>query len=712
MGKRKKDEHAHKDSLRSVSIRKGSHHPCRVFGCKRKDCSFKSFDYNQLCDHIDKNHWCKKCSCGCKNIFTHKCRKPKDESRIPDVDIKDTTFSIKQKSNKGVIVTLVHEYNKKIILLGEAIQVVHFDLVKLLNKYLLSHKGIRAQISVQAMCTELKTGDQKIKTFHSPFSRLTHHAFIEEIIIFSRDYIDNVIQLLTETGSGIRIEEFINMEVNIGVYNPIRPRGYIKFPKGLRGRHGLVNIKTQNHCFKLSVIASLYSDKIIFQKYSDIEEKDLTSCQKKYFKRQMENEKTYAEVIHQVEQEKLLDFSGFEGGFDINDLHIFEERNQVTINIYEYVESKADVAPFKLTKSNFGPSKHINLLLLSNNNGHHIVLIRDISSFFGKWGSKRKNICPWCTQGYDNPDHLKKCKAMYVTGLVLPSIKGNMIRFKDFHKFLPPVYRMYTDLLYVNAKKGITVGGYGLVTIGPNGDIVDKGFFIGKNAMEKYLNHMLCLSYELKKEIACTNLPLPEMSPDEKQEFDMTSTCSVCNCEFSLENPKVRHHSHHIKGYKIAAVCQRDNLQIKAKFQIPLFSPTQTKLGSHLILQNLKSSNKTSIHVIPKSNESFISVILGNRIKLVDTRKFLDNSLQDLIKNYVSSGNHDKLAVFHDDLDIDILKEEFYFPHTWFTSMDLLQENSLPPPKDFNDILADKDIGAIEYQNSRISLYQTTMYIF
>ncbi len=166
----------------------------------------------------------------------------------------------------------------------------------------------------------------------------------------------------------------------------------------------------------------------------------------------MEKESTYTEVVRQVEKENLLDFTGFENNFDINDLHVFEKQNKVTINVYEYDDCKELVSPFRLTKFDFGTDKHINLLLLSNDFCHHIVLIRDISSFLGKMGNKRKDFCPWCTQGYSNPDHAKKCKAMYDIGLVLPSIQGNKIKFNDFYKCLPPVYRMYSDLLYVNSE--------------------------------------------------------------------------------------------------------------------------------------------------------------------------------------------------------------------------------------------------------------------
>lgn len=694
-----------KYSIRHVSIKKGTQQSKKEFTCRRKDCTFKTLIYNKLCDHIENNHLCRRCNCACKNIITHKCRKEADNTEIPDVAIDDTTFTIKQKSNKGAVVTLFHKYTMKLILLEEAIQLVHTDLAKLLNKYIKKHNGIRAMISVQAMCTELKTGDQKIKTFHSPFSRLTHSAFTDEVIIFSRDYIENVIRLLTETGSGIRIEEFIGMDVNIGIYRPIRPRGFIKLPKKLRGRHGLLNIKTKNQCFKLCIVAALFPEKIKFKKYSDVSEVDRTYYHKKYFTRMMQSETTYISAITEIENKKLLDFSGFENNFDINDLHLFEERNKLTINIYEWNDQDELVTPFRITKLNFGPKKHINLLLLSNDKGDHVVLIQDSSRFFGKSGFRKKQVCPWCLQGYVNPDHERRCKAQHDIGLILPSIEGNKIKFKDFHKCLPPVYRMYSDLLYINSKDGITVGGYGFVAIGPEGEIVDKEFYIGEKSMEMYLTRVLDLAKEMKTQIECTNLPLPEMSNEEQAEFDMATTCTVCGCDFSLHNPKVRHHSHHISGYKISPVCQRDNLQIKAKTQIPLFSPTQTKLGSHLILQNLKSTQQVSINIIPKSNENFISVILGNKLKLVDTRKFLDFSLQDLIKIYVSSGNIEKLAVFQDDLELEILKEEFYFPHTWFTSMTQLREKTFPPPENFVDILADKDINANDYCKAE-SLYK------
>ncbi len=185
MGKRKKDFDPPKDPLRLSVIKKGIGKAHRQFLCKRPGCTYKTLSCSELNGHIIDIHSCKKCKAECKNIITHYCRKPKDDTEIQDVDIKNTLFEIKSRSNRGAVLTLQHKYLSTIIDLKEAVQIVYTDLVSLLQKYIIEHQGIRCKLAFEIDCTELKTEERKIKHFHSPFSRLTHTSFIDEILDFS-----------------------------------------------------------------------------------------------------------------------------------------------------------------------------------------------------------------------------------------------------------------------------------------------------------------------------------------------------------------------------------------------------------------------------------------------------------------------------------------------------------------------------------------------
>jgi len=90
---------------------------------------------------------------------------------------------------------------------------------------------------------------------------------------------------LTESGSGLRIEGILSIEIDIGIYKPIRPRGYIEIPEGLKNRHGLLNIKTNTNCFMLSIVAALFEKIFSFAKYSDIPVSKRKNIHKLYIKR-------------------------------------------------------------------------------------------------------------------------------------------------------------------------------------------------------------------------------------------------------------------------------------------------------------------------------------------------------------------------------------------------------------------------------------------
>lgn len=696
-----------KSKSRKIEIKKGIKKPEKRFSCLSKGCSFNTNTYDNLCEHRNNVHYCSSCECSCLSLVHHKCKKKKDDTPMPEIDIKNTLFSEKAKANKGAVVSLTHLYQTNEINVRSALDLVYDDLYKILQYYLALYKGIRTKFVFKLDVTELKTEDRKIKFYQSNYTRITNRIFIEEVVLANLDYVTNVIDMLTETGSGIKIEGILSLDVDIVVYQPVRPRGYAKIPKGLRRRQGLLNIKCESGCFRLCILAALFGDQVKLTKYPNVNRKELTAMQRQTLKIKMQRPELYFDIINKVRKEALIDFNGYENEIDFTNLSQWEEKNKISVTVYQYDEDTKNVKAFRYTPYKF--EQHVDLLLIGEENDSHLVLIQDNSRFFGKIDIRKRKTCPHCSVQYTGTRHEQSCKQINEPGLKMPPPDRRRFKFRDLHKCLPPPYRIYSDLLYYlddnEQTNPLKVAGFGIAVVGPSGELVDKLFYIGPDAMKFFLDYIFYLAKSIFNKTKNDNLPIPEMTYFEKEKFDNATKCEICHQEFTQDNIKVRHHSHHIPGFPVMAVCQNDNLQIKAKQFIPLYSHTHHKMGNQMILQSIKEKHKKNINVIPKSNENFMALEFDKILKVMDSKKLLDFPLQDLILRLVQSQNISKLEPYYTELDESILKKPFYFPHTWFTSIQKLKEKNLPPKAEFTDILSDKEIGEKEYKHS-LDLFQ------
>lgn len=689
--------------LRKIIIEKGKKKATRKYACGSKNCNFSTLDYNELCTHRTGQHFCDECHCKCANKGTHKCKKQKEPPPLPLLDVKDTVFTEQAKALKGATVSLIHNYAVHTVELRVALELVYDDLYRLLQKYVYGYKGIRVKFTFKLDVTEIKTGDRRSRFYQSLYTRITNQSFIGEVVLANLDYIEKTVIMLTQGGSGIKVEGVQALQVDIVAYQAVYPRGSrgrFTLPVCLRNRRGLLNIHSEDNCFMLCILAAFYADMIKLKKYPTLTQKQMNHAQKCALKTKLQIPRNYKHIIKWVKERKLIDFTGFEGTFDLNNIEDFENRNKISINIYEVDAETNNVKINRFTRSAY--NKHVNLLLVQNGENAHLILIQNTSAFFGQQGYHKAKFCPYCGLRYNKQDHLQVCKVTQQTGFRFVKDENKFFRFRDLHKLLPPPFRIYTDLLYVQSgdmeTNALSVAGYGIVVCGPSGEIVTSQFYVGPDAMDAYLNLVFSLADLLSDYIKHEHLPIPNMTTEEKQVFDSKTHCEVCLQPFTTRNPKTRHHSHHIRNYPVQAVCQRDNLQIKAKSYIPMISHTHQKLGNHMILQNIRAKHNKQIFIVPKSNESFMSITFDKKLRLVDGRSLLDFPLQDLIKMRVEMDDMTTIQPFYEELPAEVLHTPFYFPHLWFDSMEKLRESKLPSYKEYVDVLVEHEVGELDYR--------------
>jgi len=222
--------------------------------------------------------------------------------------------------------------------------------------------------------TFIKTKDNKPETkmvyFNSKIATIINNNQINEVIQLSVQQILQKIGFWLSEGSGWTIDEINHHYLNIVKYKPMSGKSYIKLPPELNNsKKGLINIKNNdNECFRGSHIRYL-------------------NPQEKYPQRIKKVGKTFI---------NKLDYSNIEFPVEVNDYNKIEKQNNINVNVFGYQDKQK--CPIYISKEKF--EDHLNLLLITNEEKQHYVLIKDFNQFMYNQTKHehRKYFCMHCLQ--------------------------------------------------------------------------------------------------------------------------------------------------------------------------------------------------------------------------------------------------------------------------------------------------------------------------
>ena len=257
------------------------------------------------------------------------------------------------------------------------------------------------------------TNDQivyKKACFNSKPQTIINNVEIPEALQSSKEQILNFVAQWISEGSGWTIESVDNHHLNIVKYEPMKGSSYIELPQELRNSlKGLINMKNEdNECFRWCHIRHL-----------NPQDKDPQRIKK--------SDKEYI---------KNLDYSGIEFPVTIKQYNKIEKQNKININVFGY-ENKQPY-PIYISKENF--EDHIELLLITENENKHYVLIKDFNRFmFNQTKHEhKKNFCMYCLQCFSSEEvlnnHNNNCIQVNGTQAVkMPDKDNNILKFNNFH---------------------------------------------------------------------------------------------------------------------------------------------------------------------------------------------------------------------------------------------------------------------------------------
>ena len=498
-------------------------------------------------------------------------------------------------------------------------------------------------------------------------------------------------------------------------YDPTRAGSYILLPEPIKNKKACINIQNEdNKCFKYCV--QCHAFKIYEKKNSD----------------RMSQYKAL--------QDDIFDWSDVKFPVGNNEIGRFEQKHKglVAINVFEPddVFNDKGTVPIKSVRSTKVRDAKYNIVLLriyDENGKYHYVYVKSKSRLLNKQYSKdghQKEFCHYCHQAFGSKrvleKHLEKgCLAVDGQKFTLPE-KGSYIEFDKHNTKLKCPYVIYGDFECLTTKSEQNKGlkgsyqehkpcGFMLNVVSSLEKTSTPYLYRGEDCMDKFVEALSQIKNEIFEKMK--EVKPMEISPEQEQEFQSSTRCSICNKIFKEDDEKVHDHCHFTGKYRGAAHV-KCNLDYSFRyFKIPVFFHNLKNYDGHLIIgkaneMNERLNKKRRIEIVPQNSEKFITFSFGS-LQFKDSFSFLSLSLDKLIKlnKYDNDRKLDNWTehfkftnrnpYVKDDYDLDLLTEKGVYPYDYMTDVSKFDETALPSKQAFYSYLYEEDITDEDYRRAQ-----------
>ena len=361
----------------------------------------------------------------------------------------------------------------------------------------------------------------------------------------------------------------------------------------------------------------------------------------------------------------------------------FEFNNEVALNILyvPYNTKKINIA-YK-SKNNLTQEKQIILLMISDGQKWHYLVVKNLSRLLRGITSNHKEdfYCLNCFHSYRTENkleaHKKICENRDYCHVEMPTKNNNIIKYNHGEKSMKLLFVIYADLECLLEKMSTcinnlnessttkinkhTPSGYSIFTHCSFDKSKNKlNYYRGKDCMKKFSKDLRehvskTINYEKKKMI--------QLTTEEKIYHNKQKICYICKKEFNnndmaelssverKKNYKVRDHCHYMGKYRGAAhnIC---NLRYKVPKEIPIVFHNGSIYDYHFIIKELVKEFEGNFECLGENTEKYITFSVSikkkienkdleitYKIKFIDSYRFMASSLSKLVDN-LSEGIH------------------------------------------------------------------------
>ena len=241
----------------------------------------------------------------------------------------------------------------------------------------------------------------------------------DEIILQFEEFQNN--------GSMWNFVKGIRIVLDINKIKPLKASSWIPLPKGIKNKKAVINPENYDQkCFLWCV--GIHK---ILEKSQNLRNPGRIT---KKLKNEIEN----------------FNLNGMEFPCGFRDIDKFEKNNKISINLFGYDEKTNDIDILRVSKEKQN-EKHVDLLLINNENGKHYCLIKNLERLVSKQVSNhghKIHICYYCLQYFKYEktlkDHLEYCEKHECVKTNYPK-KGETLKFKNYEKMHDIPFVIYAD---------------------------------------------------------------------------------------------------------------------------------------------------------------------------------------------------------------------------------------------------------------------------
>ena len=587
-----------------------------------------------------------------------------------------------------------------------------------LKEFLRNHRNIKVRFVLVCMMEQMgKSSDGKSSLSiqdKAYFNSETHinleSSDVKEILTRVIRSIIEKIAIYQKNGSGWYFREIVHLEIHTADYNPMRGSSYIPLPDWIMRKKAIVSIRNKDEkCFLWCVLRYLHPrDKNDFR---------LTDL-KQY--------------------ENSLNTKGIAFPVGVKDISKFEKLNPDIpgINVFS-VNERNKFYPLRMAQRD--PQKTIDLFLFEEDGKYHYSLIKSFSRLFRSQITSRTNgrihICKRCFSHFSKEElfqrHIEYCSSNESVVVKMPA-KNSKLGFKNYFKKLPIPFVVYADFecftksvetcnpnpneSYTQDYQKHEPSGFCFYIKGIVPNIFKPICFTKQkesdNVAEIFVSKLAKVTQKIYDDFYRHPKPL-RLTEEEQKSFKEARICHICSKE--LKDDKVRDHCHFTGEYRGAAH-NSCNLQCRKPLILPVILHNLQGYDAHLFIKQL-SGLKGELNCIPSTEEKYISfskkikvdeyrskrtgemATLNFEIRFIDSFKFLQTSLANLVGNLQPDDFQNTREIFKDN--IELLTRKGVYPYDYVSSLEKLTETQLPSKEKFYSRLNDEDISDEDYQHAQ-----------
>ena len=151
---------------------------------------------------------------------------------------------------------------------------------------------------------------------------------------------------------------------------------------------------------------------------------------------------------------------------------------------------------------------------------------------------------------------------------------------------------------------------------------------------------------------------------ENENNYQNSEICWICNQKIIKD--KVRDHCH-IAGKFRGAAHKECNSKVRIPRKLLIIFHNLQGYDGLIIFKELNNFDSIDIHVIPKSSEKYMSIIINKNIIFLDSLQFYKGSLDSLAGNLQDSNFKHLMSEFLIN-KLEILREKDAYPYEWVDS--------------------------------------------